>query len=77
MNENQGNTISQKGLYVDAISNSVERHGYPVEALQLALGLYEAERNALDPIKVSQFNEQEATRIKRRARRILNGAATC
>ena len=75
MNENQGNTISQKGLYVDAISSSVERHSYPAEALRLALGFYEAERNALDPIKVSQFNAQQAVLIKRRARRILNGTA--
>ncbi len=73
MDEQYGDTISQKGLYVDAISSSVERHGYPAEALRLALGCYLAERRALDPVRVSQFNAQEAVRISRRARRILNG----
>ena len=69
--------ISQKGLIVDAISSSVERHSYPAEALRLALGFYEAERNTLDPITVSRSNARQAVLIKRRARRILNGVATC
>ena len=66
-------TVSEKGMLVRAISYSVTCSGYNREALRMAFGFYRAERQALDPIHVSQLSAQQAVRISRRARRILQG----
>ena len=73
MANEQNSTISEKGMLVEAIGYSVACHGYCVDALRFALGYYQAERRALDPVNVSQFNAQQAVRISRGARRILHG----